>query len=127
MIHLILHVSYSYSSNKCLTCDLSPSGCTYWSGTCSSDLSHCLLQCSGPVIPFTVLVRYNNDEFSSGTQRFLASPVYLFLFAVVYFERNEVLYNATLSKALPTLEIIEIPDGNIIIYNIVINDFINFR
>ena len=33
-----------------------PPECHYWSGSCSPDVSYCLLECSGPCLPFSVLV-----------------------------------------------------------------------
>lgn len=41
------------------------SECHYWSGTCSDDLLHCLLNCNGPTIPFTVLVEYSDGVFNT--------------------------------------------------------------
>ena len=45
--------------------DSLPSDCQYWNGSCSDDLSYCLLYCSGPTIPFTLLVEYKDQEFNS--------------------------------------------------------------
>ena len=40
--------------------------CEYFSASCSHNLTHCLLQCSGPSLPFSILVAYEEDKFEFG-------------------------------------------------------------
>ncbi|XP_019850892.1 PREDICTED: prolyl endopeptidase FAP-like [Amphimedon queenslandica] len=82
---------------ECLTCDETEwtGSCQYWSGSCSDSLEYCMLQCSGPDIPFTITLKYEGGGFVP----------------VVYLERNELLRESIASFDLPTVEVVTIPSN----------------
>ena len=54
-----------------------PSECHYWSGSCSLDVSYCLLQCSGPCLPFSVLVKYSDNRFTAGIDKYIKYTLFV--------------------------------------------------
>ena len=42
-----------------------PESCDYFSASCDQQLDYCVLQCSGPALPFSLLARFDkaNDKF----------------------------------------------------------------
>ena len=55
-------------AGQCLTCEETEwtGSCQYWSGSCSDSLDYCMLQCSGPDIPFTITLKYEGGGFVPG-------------------------------------------------------------
>ena len=100
--------------------------CHYWQGQCSNNLSYCVLSCSGPTVPFTVLVQYSDGVFEPGTNthNFIKDIIIIvvvvvvvvviipFIAIVVYLETNAELQDVISDFDLPTIEEMEIPgDG----------------
>jgi dipeptidyl aminopeptidase/acylaminoacyl peptidase len=96
---------YSTLTKNCLTCSQEdwnlpnssnpsiPSRCDYFSASCSPSLDHCLLSCSGPAVPYTLLVHYDGEKLT---------PVRLL-------EENAAVHEAISNVSLPTVDFFTIP------------------
>jgi dipeptidyl aminopeptidase/acylaminoacyl peptidase len=98
---------YSTRSDQCLTCSQDgwdvpkssnpsiPSRCDYFSASCSPSLGYCLLTCSGPAIPYTLLAQYDGDTLTP----------------VTVLENNSALHEAVSQLSLPTVEEFTVPQS----------------
>jgi dipeptidyl aminopeptidase/acylaminoacyl peptidase len=98
---------YSTLTGNCLTCSQDdwnvpkssnpsiPSRCDYFSASCSPSLDHCLLHCSGPALPYTVLVQYDGEKLT---------PVW-------FLETNPDLHEAVSELDLPTVDVFRVPQS----------------
>ena len=72
--------------------------CDYYSASCDQQLDYCILTCSGPTLPFTILVRFDNesDKFEP----------------VQNLESNDIQREAIAELQLPTVQNFVVPEDN---------------
>ena len=72
--------------------------CDYYDASCDQQLDYCILTCSGPTLPFTILVRFDNesDKFEP----------------VQNLENNDIQREAIAELQLPTVQNFVVPEDN---------------
>ena len=72
--------------------------CDYYGASCDEQLDYCVLTCSGPTLPFTILVRFDDegDKFEP----------------VQNLESNNIQREATAELQLPTVQNFVVPEDN---------------